>query len=254
VVLLAVVFLVVSTSCASNSVREIKNVEVRPPSVLLAEAEILYRQRENLLSIRQGINLLKQAAHADPGNYETNWKLARMCYFLGSHTNNDAEADDVFKQGIESGESAVKLNPEKAEGHFWLGGNLGGRARKSIISGLAFVSRIRSEMEAVLKIDESFQSGSAYMVLGQLALEAPKVVGGDAKKAVELLEKGLRFGQSNALLHLELAKAYIAVGRLSEAKQQIKDLKGMAPDPDHLPEHKESLAGAQKILDSGVLN
>ncbi len=46
-------------------------------------------------------------------------------------------------------------------------------------SGLASIGDVRSEMEAVLKINEGYQDGSAYMVLGLLDLKAPKIVGGD---------------------------------------------------------------------------
>jgi hypothetical protein len=59
------------------------------------------------------------------------------------------------------------------------------------MQGLATVSDIRNEMETVLRLDETYQNGSAYMVLGLLYLNAPKIVGGDPEKAVELMEKGL---------------------------------------------------------------
>ena len=64
-----------------------------------------------------------------------------------------------------------------------------------------------NEMSAVLKLDEGFQNGSAYLGLGQLYLQAPRMLGGDKQKAIDYLEKGLRFGKDNALLHLRLAEA-----------------------------------------------
>ena len=60
----------------------------------------------------------------------------------------------------------------------------------------------------MIKLDEGFLAGSAYLGLGQLYLQAPRMLGGDRQKAVEYLEKGLRFGKDNALLRLRLAEAY----------------------------------------------
>jgi TPR repeat protein len=55
------------------------------------------------------------------------------------------------------------------------------------------------------------------MVLGLVYLNAPGIVDGDPHKAVDLMEKGLRFGEPNAFLHLHLAEAYLKVERTTDA-------------------------------------
>jgi Tfp pilus assembly protein PilF len=80
-------------------------------------------------------------------------------------------------------------------------------------------------------------------------LNAPDIVGGDPKKAVEEMEKGLRFGEPNAFLHLHLAEAYKKVGRNDDARKELKKILSMTPDPNYLPEYKEASAAAQKLLD-----
>ena len=104
-------------------------------------------------------------------------------------------------------------------------------------------------METVLRLDKSYQNGSAYMVLGLVYLNAPSIVGGDPKKAVEEMEQGLPFGEPNAFLHLHLAEAYKKVGRNDDARKEIKKILSMTPDPNYMPEYKESSAAAQKLLD-----
>ena len=94
--------------------------------------------------------------------------------------------------------------------------------RSARSSDLSEIEDIKREMEAVLKIDESFQSGSAYMALGQVYLKAPRILGGDVSKAIEYLEKGLKFGPNNALMRLQLAEAYAAAKRDGEAKKAIE--------------------------------
>src|SRR6185503_10259571 len=97
----------------------------------------------------------------------------------------------------------------------------------------------------VLKIDERFQGGAAYLGLGQLYLQAPKLFGGDYQKAIEYLEKGLKVGSNNALLRLRLAEAYHDVHRDAEARKQIDVVLTMTPNPEFLPEYKEANEGAK---------
>lgn len=217
----------------------------------IAEGDAQYAQRKDLSSVRRGIIALRQARTSDPGNYEAAWKLARLDYFLGSHSKDDAERDAAFRDGIDAGSSAVLLQDSKADGHFWLGANYGGSAQMSILASLSSIQDIRTQMEKVIQLDESYAAGSAYLGLGELYLKAPKVLGGDSKKAVEYLEKGLRFGSNNALLHLRLAEGYHALGRDQDAQKQIDFIFKMTPDPDHVPEYDDAVVGA-KVLEKRI--
>ena len=87
-------------------------------------------------------------------------------------------------------------------------------------------------MEAVMKIDEQFQGGSAHLALGQLYLKAPRLLGGDYQKAIEYLEKGLKFGSNNAMLRLRLAEAYVETNRDADARKQIEVILNITPDPE----------------------
>lgn len=213
----------------------------------LAEADTLYEGRADMAKARVAVAALRQAQVADYGNYDVAWKLARAAFFVGDHTKDEEESDDMFRQGIEAGQAAVKLQPDKAEGHFWLGANYGGSASHSTLASLASVQDIRREMEAVIKIDESYQGGSAYLGLGRLYLQAPRVLGGDTKKAIEYLEKGLRFGTRNSLLRYHLAEAYAADGRNAEARKQIEALMAITPDPKFAAEHNDAVTKAKKL-------
>ena len=86
------------------------------------------------------------------------------------------------------------------------------------------------------------------MALGQIDLETPRMLGGDAKKAVEILEKGLRFGENNALYRLRLSQAYLAVDRKEDARKQLDMILSATPNPDFLPEHQDALTQAKEIL------
>ena len=214
----------------------------------LAEAEMLYAGREDLNKARVALAALRQARTADYGNYEVAWKLARAGFYVGDHTDNDVERDDAFREGIEAGKAAIGLQPNKPDGHFWLGANYGGDAAHSTLASLSSFQDIKTEMETVLKLDESYQGYSAYLGLGRLYRQAPRVFGGDSAKAIEYLEKGVKLSPNNTSMRLELAEAYAANSRDADAKKQIEAIQSATPDAQHLPEHQQALAKAQKLL------
>lgn len=252
---LAFVLLLVATSaCQRRSVQPSEEVAAGPEkstSERIAEADSLYRQRKDLSNVRRGIIALRQARIRDPGNYEAAWKLTKFDYYLGSHAKEDAEREAAFRDGIEAGKTAVQLQDNKADGHFWLGANYGGSAAMSVLASLSSFQDIRTQMQKVLDLDDSYEGGSAYLAMGELHLKAPKVLGGDSKKAVEYLEKGLRVGSNNALLRLRLAEGYHALGRDQDARKQIDFILKMTPDADYAPEYEDAVAGA-KVLEKRI--
>jgi len=239
--------ILVGISCRRAATATSDHVVMRPAAEAIAEAERLYVERTDLVKVRQGIVSLRQAQADDPSNYDLAWRLAKFNYYLGSHSDNSIEQEKAFREGVEAGKFAVKLQDAKPEGHFWLGANYGGRAQTSTLSGLAELEDIKHEMETVLKIDEHFQAGSAYMVLGQVYLQAPRLLGGDVQKAIAYLEKGSKAGPNNAILRAKLAEAYAAADRDGDAKKTIDGLLAMKPAVGYEPEYNEAVAEAKKL-------
>ncbi|HJZ82515.1 MAG TPA: TRAP transporter TatT component family protein [Pyrinomonadaceae bacterium] len=246
--LLAIMALVVGAiSCQSHSRVESPMLDRASIVSNITQADQFYKQRDDLARLQQGIVLLRQAVASDSGNFDAQWRLAKFDYYLGSHTEGD-HRDQAFREGVEAGKAAIKLQQEKPEGHFWLGANYGGSLQAETISGLASTTDVREQMQTVLKLNEGYQDGSAYMVLGLLDLKTPRIAGGDPERAVNEMEKGLQFGQANAFLHLHLAEAYQAVGRAADAQRQLNAILSMTPDPDYLPELREAQAQAREML------
>jgi Tfp pilus assembly protein PilF len=244
--------LIAITACSSQAPVQEMAQDKTAAADLIAQAEKSYQQRSDLARAREGIITLRRATALDSNSYEAAWKFSRLAYYLGFHTDNTTERDKMYGDGIEAGRRAIKLQDGKPEGHFWLGANLGGKAQTSMLSGLTAVNEIRSEMERVIQLDEGFQNGSAYMALGQIDLETPRMLGGDSKHAVEILEKGLRFGDNNALFHLRLGQAYLAVGRKEDARKQLEGILASTPNPDFLPEHQDAVSQAKSLLEKGL--
>jgi tetratricopeptide (TPR) repeat protein len=232
---------------APETVSSTGSTDAKAAAAQIAEAEPLYEGRDDMTKARTAVTILRQAHAADYGNYEAAWKLARAAFFVGDRTDNDTERDDMFREGTMAGKAAVQLQPNKPEGHFWLGANYGGTAAHSTLSNLSSFQDIKGEMEAVLKLDESYQGYSAYLGLGRLYLQAPKVLGGDVGKAIDYLEKGLKLNPNNTVMRFHLAEAYEANNRDAEAKKEIETIIATTPDPKYIAEHKMAVDKAKKL-------
>lgn len=213
----------------------------------VAETDKLYSERADVMKVRQALITLRQGAASNPTDYELAWRLSKFNYYLGSHTPDEAEKEKAFHDGIEAGKQAVKLNTERPEGHFWLGANYGGNAEVSTLAGLTEIEDIKREMEAVLKIDEGYEGGSAYMGLGQVYLKAPRIFGGDVQKAISYLERGLKVGPNNGLMRLRLAQAYAEANRDNDAREQLKILFESKPTPGYEPEYSDAVKEGKEL-------
>ena len=245
----ATLILVITFLLAGNACRKSTAIDAprRPTADALREAEQLYSGREELLKARQAIVVLRQAQAADPSNYEVAWRLAKYNYYLGSTSSVEAEKVKAFQDGIEAGRLAVKLVDNKPEGHFWLGANYGGQAQINTLAGLAAIDDIKTEMDQVIRIDEHYEAGSAYLILGQVYLEAPKIFGGDTGKAIDFFEKALKIGPQNAVLRWHLAEAYLAANRKEDARKQIEVIFAMKPTPGYEPEYNQAVVEARRL-------
>ncbi|HYG10689.1 MAG TPA: TRAP transporter TatT component family protein [Pyrinomonadaceae bacterium] len=222
----------------------------KPSPELLQQADQSYAQRDDLARVREGLEALRRARAVDFNNFEVAWRAARLNYTLGDKTTDATEREKAFREGIEAGETAVRVEPQRVEGHFWLGANQGGYAQaRGPLYGLSAAEGLRKQMETVLKLDEGFQGGSAFMVLGRLDLELPTMLGGDPKRAVETLERGMKYGENNSLYRLRLAEAYIRNKRMDDARKEINYIFNMTPHPAFVPEHKEAMTKAKELLD-----
>ncbi len=236
-----------SSSCKAPAADTTPAVAAFPLKVYLEKAAEAYAGRTDPAKAREAFNLMKQAQKVNPTDYTAAWTFAKYAYFLADHTADKGDAKDIFNEGIKAGRAAVALDANKPEGLFWLGANLGGRAQLSPLDGASDSQEIRELMQKVIKIDPKFQSGSAYLGLGQVDLKLPKMLGGDPARAVTTLESGLQYGNDNSLYHLRLAEAYFDVDRKDDARKQIEYIKTMTPHADFLPEHADAVRMANEL-------
>jgi tetratricopeptide (TPR) repeat protein len=213
---------------------------------LIAVGDELYAQRLDLAKAKEALAKYQEALIAGENKYEAYWKMARAEYWIGDRSENNNEKKAIFQQGIYHAKKAVELEPNKVDGHFWLGVNYGvyGEAR-GVLKSLFLVKPIKQEMNKVLELDRGYEAGGADRVLGRVYYKLPGFAGGDKQKSLEHLLKSVELGPADGLTRLYLADTYLALDQVEKARAELEFILNMEADPNdpsqvaELPGHKE---------------
>jgi hypothetical protein len=211
--------------------------------------DTLYADRTNLASARRAAGLWTAALAANPRDFDAAWKLARADYWLGGHAP-ESERRTFFENGVEAGQNASTIEPNRPEGHFWAAANMGALAESfGVRAGLKYRKPIKEELEFVLKVDPAFEQGSADRALGRWYAKVPGLFGGDDKLAEQHLRRSLTYNAFSTASHYFLAELMIDHGRKDEAREELKKVLAVPPEPEWEPENQEFKVKAKALLD-----
>ena len=242
------VFLFASCASKTTSDETAKQSDVVPVAEAVTKADELFKSREDTTNLKKAVELLSKARNPDNRNFEVEWKYSKFSYFLGKQEKDEDEATKIFSNGENAGLIASRLEPDKPDGYFWYGANLGEQAKLAPLTrGVTSIDDIKKAMNKVIEIQPDYQGASAYDALGRVELESG-MIGGDAKKAVEYLEKGYEINKENDFIKLDLAKAYLATDKKADAKKLLEEILKSNPDPEFKVEHEEAVAEANELL------
>jgi len=222
--------------------------EPRVVSDPIAEADGLFSYGEDMTHDRQARSIIERALETRVDEYQLLWRAARVYY----HVGDDAEAGEkrhYFARGIAVGQRAVALQPTGVEGHFWLGANYGGLSEvQGIVQAFQMIKQVRAEMETALRLQASYEDGGAYLALGQLDRQLPRLLGGSVKHAMAYLEQGLRVAPQNMAMRLALAEAYLDAGRRDDGQRQLLEILHMPVLPARARANRATQEKARQLL------
>lgn len=199
----------------------------------------LYERREDLASALAAAAIWERRLAARATDHESAWKLARACYWLGSHVVR-AERRAQLDRGIAAARRAVAADPRAAEGHFWLAATMGAMAEAAgMRAGIRYRGEIKRELETVLALDPAFQKGSADRALGRWYFRVPGLFGGSDQKSLEHLRRSLTYDPDSAASLSFLADTLIEMNKREEARQALQKVLTVPIDPEWGPETRE---------------
>ena len=218
------------------------------PLVQAQDPDALYAHRDDINNARRAADLWAGRLQVNGKDFESAWKLARARYWLGGHAN-DKERKAFLEAGIAAGRQAVAIEPKRPEGHFWIAANMGALAESfGLRQGLKYRGEIRDELMTVLRLDASFQHGSADRALGRWYLKVPGLFGGSKKKSEEHLRRSLTYNPNSIASRFFLAETLLDMDRKAEAIAELQHIVALQPDPEWIPEDREFKQKAARLL------
>jgi tetratricopeptide (TPR) repeat protein len=213
-----------------------------------SDPDAMYAQRQDLASARRAADVWVAQLARNPKDFDAAWKLARANYWLGGRAPQ-RERKDLLESGIAAGRTAVAVEPNRPEGHFWTAANMGALAESfGLRQGLKYRGDIRDELLIVLKLDPAFQQGSADRALGRWYFKVPGLFGGSRKKSEEHLRKSLGYNANSIASRFFLAETLLDMDRRAEAIAELQRVLELPPDPEWIPEDREFKEKAQRLL------
>jgi tetratricopeptide (TPR) repeat protein len=210
--------------------------------------DTLYANRADLASARRAAALWSASLTANPRDFDAAWKLSRANYWLGGHAP-ESERRAFYEGGVEAGRKAIAIAPNRPEGHFWTAASMGALAESfGIRAGLKYRKPIKEELEFVLKIDPAFEQGSADRALGRWYFKVPGLFGGDDKQAEQHLRVSLMYNPYSTASHYFLAELLIDHGRRDEARDELRKVLAVPPEPEWEPENEDFKVKSKQML------
>jgi len=199
---------------------------------LISQGDKLYMEMQDMATAQDALAKYREALEFAENKYDAYWRISRIHYYIGAHTESKKEKKIIFQQGIYYAKKAIGSEPERPDGHYWLGVNYGvyGEA-KGVLKSLSLVKPIKNEMNEVIKLDRTYEDGGPDRVLGRVFFKLPGFAGGSKKKSLEHLLKSKEFGPEDALTRIYLADTYLALKEVDKAKAELEYVLNMESDP-----------------------
>ena len=200
------------------------------------------------MSAKRAAELWSADLQREPSAFDSAWKLARICYWLGGHVV-ESERRAFLERGITAAQQAARVEPNRPEGHFWTAANMGELAEHfGLRAGLKYRGPIRTELEAVLRIDPAYLKGSADRALGRYYHELPSLFGGSMSRAEQHLRASLTYDQNSTISRYFLAELLIDAKRLPEARDELRRVIDAPLSADWAPEDRDYKKKAAELL------
>lgn len=219
-----------------------------PLSERVAAADDYYLGRQNPENIAKGLELLRADVSENSADYEAWWRISKFLYYQARHAS-ESDKIKLLDGGVDAAKRAIALEPNRAEGHYWLGANydLTSEAR-GYWRGLLFLDDIRYEMETANGFNPDYDQDGAMVTIARLDFRAPFFKGGDKRLSIQLLKESLKRFPENSRAMLYLSDSYLAMGLRKEAHDELDSIMNLCPDLQLAPELEENQKEARTRL------
>lgn len=168
---------------------------------------------------------LQQQTRTNPKDAHGWYELAQVQGYLVDvyEARRDKKgANQVIDSAIEAAQRSLQLDDKSANAHSLLADLYGQKIGlgNGMFTGPKFGPKVKEENQRAMALDD--KNPRVWASLGRQYLMAPKMFGGDAKKAVESFQKSLALDVQQDETYVWLAKAYAKQGDKSKAREALQ--------------------------------
>jgi tetratricopeptide (TPR) repeat protein len=203
----------------------------------------------------EALALFDEAAKADPDNGEILLRISQQYSNMIGQAKSSAEAADYARRSLDDARQAETLMPENAKAHLALAVAYGRMTDfEDNRTKVEYSRYVKAEADKTLELDP--KEDFAYHVLGRwnyavatlnpvLKLIAKFVYGGmpeaSLEEAVRDYKKAIELAPQRVIHHHELARAYVALGRMEDARKEWETELTLKPeDNEGINDQKEA--------------
>jgi len=219
----------------------------------VAEADSAYA-RGGLDGYQKAIELYEKALAENPDSYEANWKCARANREYGDEAKSQKVEGwkDICakygKSGMQYAQKAVELEPDKPDGHYYYGLNVGIYSDGvSVFTALAegLKDKTQTSFEKTYEINKMYKDAGPMLSLGRFWAVLPWPMR-DRKKSLKYYREyqATEYFADNFEAHVYLGELLIQIGgdeNRAEAKGLLEKA-AQSDDPYFRDQAKELLA------------
>jgi tetratricopeptide (TPR) repeat protein len=213
----------------------------------IEQADHLYAGRSDVATIRQSVELLRGAAEC----FQTCWRLGRAFFFLGQEAQTAAEKRTLHAKGVQATRRAVTYQPNRVEGHFWLGVNLALLAQlEPALKAAWHARRAKRALQRAIEIDVAYHAAGPLRVRARLTHKLPRWLGGGFARARADFERAISNAPANTVTRIYFAELLIEMGEKDRARAELEVVLNAPFDPAWAFEIERDRRLAREMLES----
>lgn len=200
------IFFVIFHPAYANECKDVAKVEDNRKLSLDYAKDVFSTYHMDRSNIDRSMEIANKIVDNDPGNVEALIFLSRVWLTYGYVTERTKEGKiRAFEQGMEIAISAIGIEPENPDAHFFYVANLALMGQnKGIFNSLFMLPEIKGVLDRILELDPNHVY--ALGMQGALYYYLPGILGGDMQISEIYLRRAL-FSDP----HLSSAKLYLAM-------------------------------------------
>lgn len=163
------------------------------------------------------------------------WESSRDISVKAESASDKQEKARLAKEGIALAEQCIMTTPEEAACYYYHAVNTGIYYEAHVVGYQNGLASMIKDCEKVISLNERFDHGGAYRVLGKIYTEVPETtfvkngVARDLEKAVDYLEKAVQIDSSYPENYIYLADAQHELGRKKDALTSLSNSINLVP-------------------------